>query len=444
MMDNIIDVKPSETQNGQRRFNEERPTMNSRERLAAALEHKQPDRVPVDFGGTAVTGMHVSAVTRLRRAVVGDNNYRVKVVDPYQMLGEIDVELADKLKIDVAGVWARKNMFGFENCDWKPFTMFDGVEVRVPGGFNTTTDARGDLLIYPEGDATAPPSGRMPKGFYFFDTIVRQPPLVEDKLDPADNTEEFKLFSDEDVAWYRQRVKEFDGRNDRGVILNMPGAAFGDIATVPAPWMKYPKGIRDIAEWYASTAMRQDYVRAIFERQCEVALKNFETLIGLFGDRVQAVFWTGTDFGTQHGLFISPRAYRELFKPFHIRVNRLVHEKSRWKTFIHSCGSIVKLIPDLIEAGFDILNPVQCSADGMDAATLKREFGRQVVFWGGGINTQRTLAFGEPDEVYREARERIEIFGRNGGFVFNAVHNVQATTPTENMLAMFRAIHDSK
>ncbi|MEI7903473.1 MAG: uroporphyrinogen decarboxylase family protein, partial [bacterium] len=178
-------------------------------------------------------------------------------------------------------------------------------------------------------------------------------------------------------------------------------------------------------------------------RQCEIGLKNLETLIGVLGDRIQAVFLTGTDFGTQRGLFIGVEAYRELFKPYHKRVNDLVHARSSWKTFIHSCGAVSELIPEFIEAGFDILNPVQCSAAGMDARTIKKEFGRQITFWGGGANTQQTLQFGTSDEVYRECRERIEIFGVDGGFIFDAVHNVQSTTPTENMLAMFKAIRDS-
>jgi len=223
----------------------------------------------------------------------------------------------------------------------------------------------------------------------------------------------------------------------------MPGTAFGDIALVPAPWMKRPRGIRDIAEWYVSTALRKDYVRAVFEKQCEIALGNIDLLAPILGDRVQAVFLTGTDFGTQRGLFISPAAYRDLFKPFHTAVNKRIHEKTAWKTFIHSCGSVVDLVPDFIEAGFDILNPVQTAAAGMDPRRLKKEFGRHLVFWGGGVDTQHTMAFGTPDEVYREVRQRIEIFGEDGGFVFDSVHNIQANTPTENLLAMFEAIRDS-
>jgi hypothetical protein len=321
--------------------------------------------------------------------------------------------------------------------------MFDGTEVLVSADFATTLDGNGDLLIYPEGDRSAPPSGKMPRASFFFDSIIRQPPVDDDRLDPADNLEEFGLLDARALAYYERRIRELHEGTDGAIVLTMPGTAFGDIALVPAPWMKHPKGIRDIEEWYVSTEIRRDYVHAIFEKQCEIGLKNLETLIGLLGDRVQAVFITGTDFGTQRGPFIPVETYRGLFKPYHARVNGLIHARSRWKTFIHSCGGVAPLIPEFIEAGFDILNPVQCSATGMDARTLKKEFGKQLTFWGGGANTQETLPFGTPDEVYREVRERIEIFGEGGGFVFDTVHNVQAQTPTENLQAMFRAIRDS-
>jgi len=162
------------------------------------------------------------------------------------------------------------------------------------------------------------------------------------------------------------------------------------------------------------------------------------------GDRVTAVFITGTDFGTQAGPFISPNSYRRLYQPFHRRVNDWVHAHTTWKTFIHSCGSIVALLPDIVDAGFDILNPVQCSAAGMDPRTLKDRFGERIAFWGGGVDTQRTLPFGTPEEVRREVRKRIAIFGRGGGFVFNTVHNVQANTPVENIVALYEAVQESR
>ncbi|MCI0514173.1 methyltransferase [candidate division KSB1 bacterium] len=414
--------------------------MTSRERLQKALAHQEPDRVPVDFGSTAVTGMHVTAVSKLRAQLTGDHNYRVKVIEPYQMLGEIDAELQALLGIDVVGLMSRTTLFGFENRDWKNFQLFDGTQVQVPGQFEITTTENGDWLIYPEGDRSAPASGHMPQGGYFFDSIVRQPPILTEPTDPQDNLEEFSLLSEVDRNYYRQKIEILTGANQQGVILTVPGAGFGDIALVPAPWLKHPRGIRDIEEWYISTVTRRDYVYKIFEKQCEIALKNLETLIQILGEKVQVAFFTGTDFGTQRGPFISRAAYRDLFKPFHQQVNALIHQKSQWKTFIHSCGSVYDLIPDFIDAGFDVLNPVQCSAENMDARLLKREFGQHLTFWGGGVNTQQTLAFGTPAEVYREVCERIEILGAGGGFVFNAIHNIQGNTPPENVLAMFKAL----
>jgi hypothetical protein len=417
--------------------------MNSRERLQSALDHRAPDRVPVDFGATAVTGIHVSVVHRLRQRILGEKDYRVRVIEPYQMLGEVDDRLRAALGIDVVGVMPRRSLFGTENRDWKPFQLFDGTECLVPGSFNVTPAPQGGWLIYPEGDSTVPPSGHMPAGGYFFDAIVRQQPIVEEQLNPQDNLEEFGPLGEADLAHYRRQVQGLSEHKESGIMLVVPGTAFGDIALVPGTWMKNPKGIRDVTEWYVSTKTRRDYVYEVFEKQCEIGLKNLETLIGLFGDQVQAAMITGTDFGTQRGLFISIPAYRDLFLPFHRRVNEFIHRNSSWKTFIHSCGSVYQLIPHFIEAGFDILNPVQCSATDMEADRLKHEFGKDLVFWGGGVDTQKTMAFGQPEEVYREVRDRIALFNREGGFVFNAVHNIQGNTPIGNVEALFKAVADS-
>ncbi len=418
-------------------------TMTSRERLVTTLNHQQPDRVCVDFGGTSVTGIHASIVHKLKQKLLGSSATPVRVHEPYQMLAEIEPELRRALGIDVVGIWPRNSIFGYEAAGWKPFTMFDGTPCLVPGKFNVTPAPDGGWLMYPEGDTSAPASAHMPKGCYFFDTIIRQEPINEDQLNPKDNLEEFGLLSEDDLNYYRRQVAWLDeNAKDLGVILILPGAGFGDIAIVPAPFLKRPKGIRDITEWYMITAERPDFVQAIFEQQCEYAMKNAETLIALFGDRVQAVYTTGTDFGTQHSQFISTGSYRKLFKPYHRRLNDLIHRKSKWKIFIHSCGAVCGLIPEFIEAGFDILNPVQCSAAGMDAAQLKRKFGREIVFWGGCVNTQHTV-YQSPRAVYREVRRRIELFNQGGGYVCNAVHNVQGNSPIENVLAMFRAIGDS-
>jgi hypothetical protein len=410
----------------------------SRERVNLALNHQEADRIPLDLGGSAVSGMHASTVYGLRQALGLDTpGTPVKVVEPYQMLGEIKADLIDALGIDVVPLTSQTNMFGFKNEGWKPWTTFDGTPVLVPGDFNTDPEPNGDLLMDPEGDRSAPPSGRMPEGGWYFDSIIRQPPIDYDSLNVEDNLEEFGPISEGDLEYFRREAERLHTETDKAILANFGGTAFGDIALVPAPWLKHPRGIRDVEEWYISTVTRRDYVHEVFECQCDIALANLNRLHEAVGDRVAAVFVTGTDFGMQTGPFISPKSYRELFQPFHKRVNDWVHTRTSWKTFIHSCGSVWALIPDFIESGFDILNPVQCSASQMDPWELKREFGDRLTFWGGGVDTQHTLPFGTPEQVRDEVRERIKAFGPGGGFVFNTIHNVQPNTPTENVLALY-------
>jgi hypothetical protein len=417
--------------------------MNSRERVQKSLSHEEPDLVPLDLGASAVTGMHASSVYLLRQALHLDPpGTPVKITEPYQLLGEIQMDLIDALGVDVLPIPPVKTMFGFRNENWKPWTLFDGTPVLVPEGFNTTPEPNGDILMYPEGDHSAMPSGRIPAGGYYFDTIIRQPAIDDSRLDPNDNLEEFGPISPEDLAHFGGHAARLFSETDKALLGNFGGTAFGDIALVPAPWLKNPRGIRDVAEWYMSTVSRRDYVWKVFERQCEIGLQNLEKIYQVVGNRVSAVFVTGTDFGTQGGPFISPKAYRSLFQPFHRQVNAWIHQNTEWKSFIHSCGSVVGLIPDFIEAGFDILNPVQTSAAGMEPGGLKSRFGDRISFWGGGIDTQQVLPFGTPAEVRSQVQEHIKIFGRQGGFVFNTIHNVQARIPIENLTALYQAVSD--
>ena len=356
------------------------------------------------------------------------------------MLGEIKPDLINALGIDVVGLMPPGTMFGFKLENWKEWVTPDGTPVLVPGKFNTDAEPNGDLLQYPEGDKTAPPSGRMPAGGFYIDAIVRQEPIDDDNLNVEDNLEEFVPISDEALNHYRTQAEQLYNQTDEAIFATFPNMAFGDIAMVPATWLKHPKGIRDIEEWYISTVARRDYVYQVFERQCEVTLQNLEKLYQAVGNKVSVVFVTGTDFGTQNGPFISPQAYCDLYQPFHKKVNGWIHTNTGWKTFIHSCGSIMPLIEHFIDAGFDILNPVQCSAANMDPGQLKSRFGDKIVFWGGGVDTQHTLPFGTPDEVRKQVRRRIEFFSKGGGFVFNSIHNIQAKNPVENLLAMFEAV----
>ncbi|MGA3329009.1 MAG: uroporphyrinogen decarboxylase family protein, partial [Terriglobia bacterium] len=206
--------------------------------------------------------------------------------------------------------------------------------------------------------------------------------------------------------------------------------------------LKDPKGIRDVAEWYMSTRSRREYIHQVFAHQCDIAIQNLEKIRVAVGDAVDAVFTCGTDFGTQTSAFCSVPAFRELYFPYYQRLNEWIHKHTAWKTFKHSCGSVERFIDSFIECGFDILNPVQCSAAGMDPVQLKQRYGDRIVFWGGGVDTQQVLPFGTPAQVREQVLERFEVFSGNGGFVFNAIHNIQAQTPVENVVAMMDAVRE--
>ncbi|MFW6246476.1 MAG: hypothetical protein ACOC13_03375, partial [Tangfeifania sp.] len=278
--------------------------MNSRDQFLKAINHRQTDRVVLDLGSTAVTGIHVKTVSNLRRHF-GLQRKPVRVIEPFQMLGEVGWELIDSIGIDVIGAWGKNNMFGFNNhAPFKEWKTPWGQRVMVPVGFNVTTDEKGDILMHPEGDTSVPPSARMPKSGYFFDAIIRQEEIEDEKLTEEDNLEEFGLISEADLEHWRVEVDKayFSGK---AVIAAFGGTALGDIALVPGMQLRHPKGIRDVAEWYMSTISRPDYIKKIYDRQVEIAIENLRRIYEVVGNKVQAIFLCGTDFGTQDSTFCS-------------------------------------------------------------------------------------------------------------------------------------------
>ncbi len=413
-----------------------------RQRVLDSLNHQEPDRIPIDLGATPTSGIHVSCVAALRE------HFRleakpVKVIESYQMLGEVDEELREHLGVDVVGIPSRMSMFGFENSGEQLWQTPWGQEVIVPSAFHTTTDANNDILIYPQGDTKANASGKMPHDSYFFDTIIRQsePDLDLDDADPMDNCEEFGLISNTDLDYFEQGISEAE-QSGCAIAACIPGTALGDIALVPAPFMKQPKGLRDISEWYMGIISNPEYIEHIFAYQVDIALQNLEKIFERIGNRLDVAFLCGTDFGTQIGTFCSRDTFDEVWLPYYKKITGWIHQHTTWKTFKHSCGAVAEFIPNFIEAGFDILNPVQCSAAGMDPRKLKEQYGDGIVFWGGAIDTQHCLPFGSPDEVRQQTLDRCEIFSKNGGFVFNSIHNIQARTPIENIVAYFEAVQE--
>jgi hypothetical protein len=415
--------------------------MTSKELLQQTLAHTQPERIVFDMGSTAVTGIHVRALEKLRM-YYGLEKRPVRVIEPYQMLGLVEPDLMDAIGVDVSGAWGEENLLGYNNNPpLKLFKTFWGQEVLVPEKFSTVTNDKGELLSFPDGDKSVDASAKMPESGYFFDAIDRQQPIDEDKLNVEDNLEEFSLISSATLSYWKQEVA-FAKSTGKAIVAGFGGTALGDIALVPAMNLKNPKGIRNIEEWYISTVMRSDYVREIFDRQSSLAVENLKRIFTTVGNDIDVVFICGTDFGTQNSTFCAPEQFDDLWLPYYKRINDWIHTNTSWKTFKHSCGAVERFMSRFIVAGFDIINPVQLSARGMNPEELKKKYGKHLTFWGGGIDTQKILPYGTPADVRKEVLHLCEVFGRDGGFVFNTVHNIQADVPVENIVAMIDAVHE--
>jgi len=414
--------------------------MNSRERVLASLSHRQPDKIPVDLGGTSCSTLHVSCVEQLRE------HYRlpkepVTTMAINFMTAIIPAELADRMGVDTAAAVSRGGAFGMPREDYKLWTTPWGQPVWVPGLFDPTPDGEGGWFVHPQGDTSCPPSGHMPLKCPYFDNIEPKVAFDEDHLDVADNLAEFSVLGEKDLQFIVRGVQE-GFLTGRAVVLGMPGTGLGDINQVPGVGLRNPKGIRSIEEWYVSPLIRPDYVRDVFDRQTDIGLINLQKINDACGDKIVAIHSCGTDFGHQTGQFYSTTVFRDVWAPYYRKINEWIHANTKWKILKHCCGAVVPLIPCFIDVGFDALNPVQTSAAGMDPATLKREFGRDIAFWGGGVDTQTVLPFGSPEEVRRQVLERCEIFGRDGGFIFSPIHNVQHGVPLENIVAMIDAVKE--
>lgn len=392
--------------------------MTSRERVHAALNHQQPDRVPLDIGGSRVTGIHVRAYQALRD-YLGLGGDPPRVYDVMQMLALVDPEVLERLGIDVIPLHRREIIWGLGVEQWQPWRLWDGTPVQVPAGFSPKTQPNGDLLIYHEGR----PVARMPKGGDFFDSV---PEAIAAKVPP----EAFHppLLTDEELQWMQDQARQLHRDTDKAIL---GGLYIGNLFEI------YLGGFE---EWMVTLHTDPAYVHAIYERLTENWIANLKLYDEAVGPYICAVVFCD-DLGTQRGEWVRRDLFEERVAPYYRRVFGWMHEHTRLKVFLHSCGSIWNLLPVLVDVGVDILNPVQCSAAGMDPLALKREFGDQLVFWGGGVDTQHVLPFGTPDEVRAQTRERLDIFAPGGGFVFNTVHNILPEVPPENLVAMVETVH---
>ena len=397
--------------------------MTSRERVLEALSFREPDRVPLDLGGSIMSGIMAHPLDRLRRHL-GLEAHPVRVYEVFQMLGEVEMDLVERLGIDVLPVEPLVQFFGLRREGWKPWRLWDGTEVLMPGQFAIEVDAAGDWLLRSGGDPNQPVEGRMPKNGFYFD----MPSLTAGHYDyvppPLEQVRRELRLQDAELEFLAARAEHLRRTTDKALFLGC-WDKFG------LPW------VGSIPDFLVLMVTDPGYVRDLFALRTQTALENLEKTKSYLGDNIDVLGLDGTDYGSQNAELFSPQLFAELYVPCFQVQNEWVHRHTRWKTWLHTCGSVTKILPQLIEAGVDILNPVQTSAAGMDPVWLKSRFGGKIVFWGGGVDTQRTLPFAAPGEVADEVRERVRTFAPGGGFVFNTIHNVQQGTPPENIVAAY-------
>lgn len=404
--------------------------MTSRERVLTALDHREPDRVPLDLGGTFCTGIAAQAVTQLRRQL-GLADHPVKVYDLYQVLGEVELDLVERLGLDCLPVFPPTVTMGLRNEAWQTWTLMDGTQVMVPGSFEVEVTPAGDWLFYPQNDRSRPPNCRMPKGGFYFDTIGYgdfhpdwEPPPLESLRGMVD-----WRVPDETLRWLQDRAHELHSTTDKCIVAHiLPGIGWGYVGS--------------LTDFWCLLGRDPEYVKELFALYTERTLANLPRYWEALGSDVDVVFLTGLDFGTQKSEWFKPETFRDVYLPHLATAYAWIHEHTTWQIFEHSCGSIPSLVGMMADAGLDALNPVQTSAAGMDPQWLKDTVGDQLTFWGGGVETQSTLPFGTPDEVRAEVAERLRIFGPGGGFVFCPIHNVQANTPPENLVAAYETARE--
>jgi uroporphyrinogen decarboxylase len=394
--------------------------MTSRERIIETLNHREPDQLAIDFGAMRSTGIHAIAYHQLVRHL-GLNLPPAKLYDVFQQLAEPQTEALERFGGDVVQAHQRCPAFGISIDEgWKRISLLDGTPVLAPNGYNPVIEEDGSAYIYINGVKAA----KKPAASLYFDVIVHpyQGCETQDEIDRIPISD----MSEEDIDFLEREVKMLYETTDKAILVPFGGNIF------EAGQMDF-----GYEEFYANLLLAPDLMHHYFNRLCENHMRNLEKLLPRIGKYVQVIQF-GDDLGTQQAPQISPKTYREMIFPYHARQYQFVQNNHpNAKVFLHCCGSIEPLIPDLIDAGVQVLNPVQLSAKNMDPIHLKREYGKSLSFWGGGANTSETVTHGSVGDVRKETRALIEIFSPGGGYVFTQVHNIQPGVPPENIVAVY-------
>ena len=394
--------------------------MTHRERVITALNHKQPDRVPIDLGGSIVTGINSMAYQKLKK-YLGYKDTRSRVTNIILMLSEVEEEIIEGWKIDVLPL-DRYEAAGSVplSGEWFLHPLPDGSPAWFPKGFSPKIRGDGAWEIYRDGvctDLLSPGSGSFVPAYH---------PLKDATISDLESFE-IPRISDAELEYLYKRAKHLHEETDFAVFGWFNGSIF-ETSQFLCEW----------GEFMIRLASDKGFANKLLGRLTDAAIRDLRLYLDAVGDYIDIIGF-GDDFGFQNGLQISPDLFREMFKPRLASIYGEAHKLTDAFVLMHSCGSIERLIEDFIEIGVDVLNPVQTSAADMDLKHLKKTYGGRIAFWGGGCDVQRILPLGSEEEIEKDVRNRLKVFGEGGGFVFAPIHNIQADVPPENIAAMYKA-----
>ncbi|MFX0186175.1 MAG: uroporphyrinogen decarboxylase family protein [Candidatus Hodarchaeota archaeon] len=409
--------------------------MTSRERINAAISHKEPDMVPIDLGSTEATGISAIAYHNLKK-LLGMRSGQTRIYDISQQLAQPEDEILDRFKVDTVHLG---RFFNDSEDDWYDIEV-NGIPAQFPSWFSPRHNEDGSMeVVHPDGTVLA----RMSEAALVFDQTFwpfydKYPENISGFLQALTKYQGFALVKtpfdklNQKGFWRKLRKEtiEYKKTTDRALVLHMGLSLF-----------EFGTGMRRMDKFLIDIIRRPNKVEKFLDIVLEFNFAALSLVCKYLGDLVD-VIGIGDDLGENKGPFMNPRAYREIFKPRHESMCNFIKNHSNMKIFMHSCGSIVPFIYDFIEIGIDILNPVQINAKGMEPKFLKEEFGDDITFWGGGADTRNVITRKSPEEVKKHVTELLEIFAPGGGYIWNTVHNILPDVPPENIVAMFEALHE--
>lgn len=395
--------------------------MTSRERVLTTLNHEEPDKIPVDLGGMASTSIMAIAYNKLKDEL-GYNNSITKMIDVKQQLAVMDREILDHFEIDAISL---EHSYLQDDKNWKEWWLPDDSKVLISD--DNFPVKKNDEWVLMDGDIIR---ARMPKSCLYFESC--NPPLENAVTEEDILNHKWNIFTDEYFRTLEEKAKILYEETDFAIMGSFGGSIFEE-----------SQFLCGYSNFMLNLMMNPDLVESLINKITETHLINLEKYLQAVGKYIQ-VIQMGDDLGMQSGGQISLDQYQKFIKPSHKQIYQYVKNNSDLFVFLHSCGSIYDFIPDLINAGIDAINPVQFNAAKMDSKTLKEEFGNKITFWGGGVDTQDVLPFGNPEEVARQVKQQINTFSPGGGFVFAAVHNIQANIPIENILSLYKTILNNR